>query len=98
MTGDVVLLEPHNRLTVEDACREHCQVRRWPLMAVNARTNHVHLVVVADEKPQKVGDQLKANCTRHLRTQANPLNVEKTWTRGGDCEILDGEADIEAAV
>jgi len=98
MNGDVVLLKPHDRLTVEDACCEHCQVRSWPLLAVNARTNHVHLVIGANENPQKVRDQLKANCTRRLRTQTEPLNVQRTWSRGGDCEILDGEAEIEAAV
>jgi len=98
MKGEAVLLEPHDRLTVEDACREHCQVRSWPLLAVNARTNHVHLVLAADVKPQKVRDQLKANCTRCLRAQSIPLHVERTWTRGGDCEILDGDVEVEAAV
>ncbi len=98
MNGEAVLLEPHDRLTAEDACREHCQVRSWPLLAVSARTNHVHLVLAADEKPQKVRDQLKANCTRRLRAQSIPLNIQRTWTRGGDCEILDGDAEVEAAV
>jgi len=98
MTGDAVLLEPHDRRTIEDACREHCQMRSWPLLAVSARTNHVHLVAATNEKPSKVRDQLKANCTRRLRTQSVPLNAERTWTRGGDCEILDSEADVEAAV
>ena len=30
--------------------------------------------------------------------QEKPLNVKRTWTRGGDCEILETEDDIEAAV
>ena len=98
MTGDVVLLSPSDRQTVEEACIEHCEFRRWHLLAVSARSNHVHVVVAADEKPQKVRDQLKANCTRRLRTQTVPLIAERTWARGGDCSILDTDDEIEAAV
>ena len=98
MTGEVVLLEPTDRETIENACREHCDIRGWRLLAIGARTNHVHVVVEANESPQKVRDQLKANCTRRLRTQTTPLNVARTWTRGGDCEVLRDEAGVEAAV
>lgn len=98
LKGEAVLLEPHDRITVENACRKHSDHRGWSLLAVNARTNHVHVVVVANDAPQTVRDQLKANCTGALRRQQKPLNVERTWTRGGDCEILDSDEDIEAAV
>ena len=98
MKGEAVLLKPHDRNTVEEACFQHCEHRRWHLLAVNARTNHVHVVVVADQSPQKVRDQLKANCTRALRQQSTPLVVDRTWTTGGDCEILDSDADVEASV
>ena len=98
MKGEAVLLEPHDRKTIEQACRKHCEHRGWHLFAVNARTNHVHVVVAADASPQKVRDQLKANCTGGLRRQDKPLIAVRTWTRGGDCEVLDTEDDIEAAV
>lgn len=98
LKGEVVLLEPHDRKTIEEACSEHCKLRGWHLLAVSARSNHVHVVVAANENPQKVRDQLKANCTRRLRRQAIPLIVERTWTLGGDCEILSDDADVEAAV
>ncbi len=98
LTGDVVLLSPKDRETVEVACREHCEVRNWQLLAVCARSNHVHVIVAANEKPQKVRDQLKANCTRWLRNQLTPLIANRTWTRGGDCSILDGDEEIESAI
>ncbi len=98
LTGDVVLLSTHDREVVEDACREHCEFRGWHLFAVIARSNHVHAVVAADETPQIVRDQLKANCTRRLRTQETPLVARRTWTRGGDCSILDTEDEIESAI
>lgn len=97
MRGDAVLLKDHDRKTVESTCRKHCAFRSWELHAVSARTNHVHVVVTANAAPQKVRDQLKANCTRELRQQDHPLNVERTWSRGGDCQIIDG-SDAEMAV
>ena len=98
MTGDTVLLSTEDRMTVEDACREHCEVRGWQLHAVSARTNHVHAVVSADVEPKKVRDQLKANSTRRLRTQAKPLLRQRTRTRGGDVETLDTDDELEAAM
>ena len=98
MSGEAVLLSPDDRSTVEAACREHCQFRGWPLLAVNARTNHVHLVLATDERPQTARNQLKANCTRRLRLQQPPLHVPRTWSRGGDCAVLDGDDSIEAAI
>jgi hypothetical protein len=55
-------------------------------------------VITANATPQKIRDQLKANGTGALRTQDQPLVAERTWTRGGDCEILDSDDEIEAAV
>ena len=98
LTGDVVLLQPHDRTAVEAACQSHCDVRTWKLLAVNARTNHVHAVVVVDMAPKKALDQLKANCTRALRVQNTPLIRDRTWTRGGDCEILETENAVNLAV
>jgi REP element-mobilizing transposase RayT len=98
LAGDAVLLQPSDRDTIEGACREHCKHRGWALKAVNARSNHVHVVVIADEKPQKVRDQLKANCTRRLRTQSQPLVRAKTWTKGGDCEVLESDDELFDAV
>jgi REP element-mobilizing transposase RayT len=98
MKGEAILLTPSNRDTVEHACTNHCEFRNWDLLAVNARTNHVHAVVAANVEPTKIRDQLKANCTRELREATPPLNVPRTWTRGGDCEILFTKDDVESAV
>ncbi len=68
------------------------------MLAVNARTNHVHAVVVVNMAPKKARDQLKANCTRALRVQPTPLIRDRTWTRGGDCEILETENAVTQAV
>jgi REP element-mobilizing transposase RayT len=93
-----VRLRPQDRIIVHEAIDEHCQIRGWTLYAMNARTNHVHVVVAAHGAPQSIRDQLKANCTRRLRLAPDPLIREKTWTKGGDCELLDTDEDLEAAI
>ncbi|MCY2973409.1 MAG: transposase [Planctomycetota bacterium] len=98
MKGEAVLLRNEDRITVEEAIRCHCQFRGWDLKAVNARTNHVHVVVVSDKSPQKTRDELKANSTRMLRLQSNSLNVPKTWTAGGDCEVLGNDDELLGAM
>lgn len=98
MKFDPVVLTPEDRDTVELACREHCEHRTWELHAVNARTKHVHVVVTANVKPQTVRDQLKANCTARLRRQAHPLSCERTWTKGGDCEVLVDDEALQDAI
>ena len=98
MKDDAVLLSSNDRATVEQACREHCAHRNWPLHAVSVRTNHVHVVLSSDVEPRKVCSQLKANCTRHLRVQGSPLVRERTWTRGSDIEFIASDDDLEMAV
>ena len=97
LADEAVLLSPHDRETVEGAIREHCEHRGWELIEFNARTNHVHVVLIASAKPSKVRDQLKANCTRELRCQESPLQAPKIWTKRGDCSVLDNDEEIQAA-
>jgi len=98
MSGEAVLLRPHDRNSVEMACQSHCEFRKWKLLAVNARTNHAHVVAVVDVAPEKARDQLKANSTQWLRRQLQPLIRNRTWTRGGDCDVLETEDAVTAAV
>src|SRR5438132_13512735 len=48
MVEGPVLLTPEQRALVEKTIIDHCRIRGWRLHAVNARTNHVHVVVSAD--------------------------------------------------
>jgi REP element-mobilizing transposase RayT len=98
MKGTSVSLTLFQRQKVETVCREHAEIRGWVLHAVNARSNHVHLVVTADRKPAVVRNQFKANATRVLRQDPDVLTDEQIWTRGGDCEIIDGEEDLECVI
>jgi hypothetical protein len=64
-------LSDEHRRRVERAIQRHCEVRRWTLHAVSARTNGIHVVVTAvGYRPETVRDQFKAWCTRALKKAA----------------------------
>ena len=62
-----VKLNARQRALVEQAIRETCDIRKWSFWAVNARSNHVHTVVTANCKPERVLSAVKANATRKLK-------------------------------
>ena len=90
-------LSPDEREVVEQIISRHCQIRSWTLHALNARSNHVHVVVTAPGyHPKTARDQFKAWGTRHLK----PLHQgrERFWTDGGSCRWINHENDLESAI
>ena len=78
--------------------RDHCAFRNWILHAVDARTNHVHVVVSAPGyAPETVREQLKAWCTRKLKQQGR-LDRRDFWTEGGSLRWINSDDDLEAAI
>ena len=67
MAEPPVILTKEQRELTEQAIVEHCRIRGWILHAVNARSNHVHVVVTANCEPDVVRNQLKAWCSRKLQ-------------------------------
>jgi REP element-mobilizing transposase RayT len=100
MTEPPLVLTVAQRRLVERTIAEHCRVRGWTLHVVNARTNHVHVVVsAASVHPDSVRDQFKAWCTRRLREQPEPGSCRwKWWTEGGSDRFLNDERSVEAAI
>ena len=91
------LLSNDDRKVVEATVEEHCKIRGWILHRVNARSNHVHVVVTATGfAPETVRDQLKAWCTRKLKPQHQ--DRERFWTEGASCRSINHEDDLEAAI
>ena len=98
MNEPPVLLNSNQRIAVESVCRKHAEIRGWELHAVNARSNHVQLVVTADADGKMVRSQFKANATNILRQPPNPIANKKVWTRGGDIKIVDGDDAMDRVV
>jgi REP element-mobilizing transposase RayT len=82
MTEDACYLQPHQREIVERQIAETCQVRGWTLHIASCRTNHVHVVVTAQNvKTKTLRDQLKAWCTRRLNEDQVQQGIEETAKR-----------------
>ena len=101
MIEDVCVLDSEQRALVEKTISDHCTIRGWRLHAVSCRSNHVHVVVTAERKPEDVRDQFKAWCTRKLkelwRTRGSSEPVrEKWWTEKGSCRYIGDEDSLEA--
>ena len=102
MVEAAVTLSRHQRHIVERTIREHCDLRKWQLHAVNARSNHVHVVVTADRDSHEVMNQLKAWCSRRLSDDAGfttPVALKagrRHWfSEGGNKEVIEDEAYLE---
>jgi REP element-mobilizing transposase RayT len=93
-----VILNESQRVIVEQAIREVCENRSYRLLAVNARTNHVHSVITTPGEPELAMNTFKAYATRHLREAGLlPPNV-KPWSRHGSTPYLWTPEEVERAI
>jgi len=96
---DVILLNHEHRRIVEAEITHHCERRNWKLWVVNARTNHVHVVVsAAGNAGEKIRDQLKANSTRGIRAIDARFTDRPVWSTKGDIQFLNTDNDLEKAI
>ena len=104
MTEPSLTLNVQQRRIVEDTVAAHCRIRGWTLHAVNARTQHVHVVVTAPGRdPEDVMDQLKAWCTRKLKERERSLGTldaarDNWWTQRGSRRWLNDADSLAAAI
>ena len=93
-----ITLDPRHRQVVEKAVREVCEHRKYTLRAINVRTNHVHTVVTAMQKPEPVLDSFKSYATRALRRNGLLSATVKPWARHGSTIYLWKERDVAKAI
>ena len=93
-----VKLARRQRVLVEESVRETCKIRKWGFWTTNIRSNHVHTVVSAPCKPEKVLGALKANATRKLREAGYWRSSRSPWVDRGSKRYLWTEGDVINAV
>jgi REP element-mobilizing transposase RayT len=105
MTEPAALLTKSQRTLIELTIAAHCRIRGWILHAVNARTNHIHVVVTAQRDPDEVRDQFKAWCSRKLSDHAGLTKAiakkagRRHWfTEGGDTQLIETDQHLENVV
>ncbi len=86
--AESVYLDAAARAVVQGSISEACAFRQWPLLAINVRTNHVHLVVRPRASKEKMLATLKSRATRVLR-EAGLFGPERPiWTEHGSTRVL----------
>ena len=99
LRGRPVELDQASRKIVTDTIEAHCRHRRWELLAVHARTNHVHLVVACgDATAERAMTQFKAWTTRRLREAGGVPPDTRVWTHHGSTRYLWNEESVATAV
>jgi len=93
-----VKLTSKQRQAVETGIRETCKIRKWDLWTMNVRTNHIHTVVSAQCKPEKILTAFKANATRKLREAGCWKSNDSPWADRGSKKYLWTEEDVVNAI
>ena len=83
-----VKLDETRRVAVDKALRDVCIHHDWTLLAINVRTNHVHVVVSAPCRPNKVLSDFKAYATPRMREAGVWKSVLKPWSEKGSRRYL----------
>ncbi len=98
MSESKCLLDADQRRTVEEQIEETCVRRGWTLLAVNCRSNHVHVVVSASmSPPDKVRGDLKAWTTRRLK-ERHDASRSNWWSGRGSVRVLFDDSALECAI
>jgi REP element-mobilizing transposase RayT len=92
-----VLDEPRRTIVLR-TIRQVAAHRGWNLWAVHIRSNHVHIVVTADARPEKVMADFKAWASRRLREACGESADRDRWTQHGSTRYLNTPASLAAAI
>jgi len=87
------------RQVVKETIEDHCLRRGWELLAVNVRSNHVHVVVqFAEVAPEVMIGEWKAWSSRRLRRRGFAASAQPVWTKHGSTRYLWKERELAPAV
>jgi len=92
------LLDRDSRVAVLEVLRQVCSHRGWNLLAAHVRTNHVHVVVEAGVRPEKVMNDFKSYASRGLNQLGSDELGRKQWARHGSTHWLWKEQDVRNAI
>jgi REP element-mobilizing transposase RayT len=91
-------MDRHRRDVVAEALAARCSEQRWSLRSAHVRTNHVHVVVEADVRPERIMNDLKAYASRCLNRLGLDEPGRKRWARHGSTRWLWNAESVSAAI
>ena len=95
--GRYVMDEVRRSVVLKALC-DRCVKWDWMLWAAHVRSNHAHVVVGGERRPEKILIDLKAFASSRLREMGLDGVERKKWARHGSTRWLWKAADVEAAI
>jgi REP element-mobilizing transposase RayT len=92
------LLNDEERKVVQESIEEICGRKGYCFRAANVRTNHAHVVLTAQRKPERITIEIKSNATKFLREAGLATGAERIWSRGQSTRYLWKPRNVVAAV
>jgi REP element-mobilizing transposase RayT len=77
---------------------DRCARHDWRLLAAHVRSNHVHIVVEAQDAPEFVMTQLKCASSRRLNELGFDDPTRKRWARHGSTRRLFDHETVQRAI
>lgn len=91
-------MDKGRRDAVLAALLERCLERQWTPFAAHVRTNHVHIVIEAEIRPERVMNDIKSYSSRYLNRLGLDKPDRKRWARHGSTRWLWKRENISAAI
>ena len=91
-------MDERRRKAVLTSLQERCSQKNWSLLAAHVRTNHVHLVVEGEARPERMMNDLKSYASRFLNRMGLDQSARKRWARHGSTRWLWKPESVTAAI
>ena len=92
------VLDQEGRAVVLAALRRHCAQRGWNLLAAHVRSNHVHVVIEAELRPERIMSEFKSYVSRELNRLGRDEPDRRRWARHGSTRWLWKDRDVREAI
>jgi REP element-mobilizing transposase RayT len=98
MIQEPYVLDQSARPVVLEALQRHCTHRGWNLLAAHVRSNHVHVIVEAGIRPEKIMNEFKSYASRELNGIESAGPDPRRWARHGSTRWLYTDQDVRHAL
>ncbi|HBG26405.1 MAG: hypothetical protein A2Y10_06440 [Planctomycetes bacterium GWF2_41_51] len=91
-----VILNENLRNIILKSILEVCKYRNWFAHSIHVRSNHIHIVVIGNEEPEKMMNDFKSYATRAIKKNGSEFN--KYWTKHGSTKYLWTQRQLQGAI
>jgi REP element-mobilizing transposase RayT len=98
MLQEPYVLDQASRAVVLASLQQHCSHRGWNLLAAHVRSTHVHVIVEAEIRPERIMNEFKSYASRDLNRLRNDGPNRRRWARHGSMRWLWKDQDVQDAI